>query len=182
MRTRHGSRHIPADLYPRPLLSLPLLLIIPFLLSSCGTSDQEMAEQAELDAIGEIEAILQAQSEDWSRGDVEAFTSAYAQDCTYISATAGLVQGRDALTERYRTGWPDPEAMGSLRLDILEIRPAYVTMKQLFGVIESEGIGGMSIVARWTLTYQDGEPATGLTLIVFRRIDGEWQIVQDASM
>ncbi len=182
MRTRHGSRHVPADLYPQPLLSLPLLFIIPLLLSGCGTSVQEMVEQAELDAISEIEAILNMQSDDWSRGDVEAFTSVYSQDCTYISATAGLVQGRDALTERYRTGWPGPEAMGNLQLDILEIRPAYVTMKQLFGVIESEGIGGMSIVARWTLTYPDQEPSTGLTLIVFRRIAGEWQIVQDASM
>ncbi len=166
MRTRHDNRHVPAKLYPRLLLSLPLLLVIPLLipllLSGCGTSDQKMVEQAELDAISEIEAILNMQSDDWSRGDVEAFTSVYSQDCTYISATAGLVQGRD--------------------LDILEIRPAYVTMKQLFGVIESEGIGGMSIVARWTLTYPDQEPSTGLTLIVFRRIAGEWQIVQDASM
>ncbi|MFC1629188.1 YybH family protein [Gemmatimonadota bacterium] len=156
--------------------------LLLLLMSGCGTSDQKMAEQAELDAISEIEAIVNMQCDDWSRGDVEGFTSVYAENCTYISATAGLVQGRDALTERYRTAYPGPEAMGDLRLDILEMRPAYVTSKQLFGVIESRGIGGMSIVARWTLTYPDQEPATGLTLIVFRRIAGEWQIVQDASM
>ncbi|MFC1499754.1 YybH family protein [Candidatus Zixiibacteriota bacterium] len=164
------------------LQCIPTSMFLFLLLSGCGSSDQQMVEEAELEAIEEIEAILQIQSDDWSRGDVEAFTSVYAEDCTYISATAGLVQGRVALTERYRTGYPGPEAMGDLQLDILEIRPAFVTTKQFFGAFESEDIGGMSIVARWTLTYPDQEPASGLTLIVFRRIAGEWQIVQDASM
>ena len=173
MKGRSGMSRLTAFIF-----LFPVLVSIP----GCGGADQAMTEQAELDAIEEIEAILQIQSDDWSRGDVEAFTSVYAEDCTYISATAGLVQGRDALTERYRTGYPGPEAMGDLQLDILEIRPAFVTSKQFFGTIDSKGIGGMSIVARWTLTYPDQESATGLTLIVFRRIHGEWQIVQDASM
>jgi len=148
----------------------------------CGDSDRAMTEQAELEAINLIEAIMLAQSEDWSRGDIESFTSVYAEDCTYLSATAGLFQGREALTERYRAGYPGPEAMGTLGFEILEMRPAFVTTKQFFGAFESEGIGGMSVVARWNLTYSDKEPSSGLTLIVWRRISGEWQIVQDASM
>ena len=151
-------------------------------LPGCGESDRAMTEEAELEAINQIEAIMQDQSEDWSRGDIESFTSAYAEDCTYLSATAGLFQGRDALTERYRAGYPGPEAMGTLGFEILEMRPAFVTTKQFFGAFESEGIGGMSVVARWNLTYPDKEPSSGLTLIVWRRIAGEWRIVQDASM
>ncbi len=152
------------------------------IVSGCGESDLAMVEEAELEAIDQIEAVMQTQSEDWSRGDIESFTSAYTEDCTYLSATAGLFLGRDALTERYRAGYPGPEAMGTLDFEILEMRPAFVTAKQFFGAFESKGIGGMSVVARWNLTYPDREPASGLTLIVWRRIDGEWKIVQDASM
>jgi hypothetical protein len=72
--------------------------------------------------------------------------------------------------------------MGSLSFEIVEMRPAFVTVKQFFGAFESEGIGGMSVVARWSLTWPDREPDSGLTLIVWRRIGGEWRIVQDASM
>ena len=157
-----------------------LLLAVSF--TGCGDEESAMVERAERDAIDQIEAIMRAQSEDWSRGDVEAFVSAYSEDCTYLSATAGLSQGREALLERYRTGYPGPEAMGELSFEILEMRPAWVTTRQFFGVVDSEGIGGMSVVARWHLGYPDREPASGLTLIVWRRIEGEWKIVQDASM
>ena len=39
-----------------------------------------------------------------------------------------------------------------------------------------------SVVARWILTWPDKPKAEGLTLLVLRRLHGEWRIVQDASM
>ena len=43
-------------------------------------------------------------------------------------------------------------------------------------------VQGMTVAARWTLTYSGKAPATGLTLLVLRPLGGGWAIVQDASM
>jgi len=156
-------------------------LLSASLLVGCGEPSPEATELAELEAVEEIKAILEAQGADWSRGDLEAFTSIYSEDCVYIS-TSGITEGRRALMERYRSRYPDRAAMGSLKLDIIEMRPAFVTVKSMLPVLKSTDIGGISVVARWTLSYPDRQPSTGLTLIVLRRIGGEWKIVHDASM
>lgn len=111
--------------------------------------------------------ILQASAEDWSAGDIERFVSVYAEDCLFITS-AGLTRGREAVLSRYRERYPDPQAMGMLQLEVLETRPAPPD--------------GLTVAARWILAYPDRPAASGHTLIVFRRIDGQWLIVQDASM
>ncbi len=111
--------------------------------------------------------LLAAQAADWSRGDVEAFASIYADDATFV-APSGMTQGRAALVERYRKRYPDRAAMGTLALEVLEVRPG--------------GASVASVVARWTLAYPDKPAASGLTLLVFHRLPAGWRIVQDASM
>jgi len=155
--------------------------LFTLLASGCGEPDSAAIENAELDVIGEIEALLNAQGEDWSRGDLEAFTSIYSDNCVYLS-TSGMVEGREALLQRYRNRYPDEAARGRLTLDIMEIRPAFVTVRSVLPVLKSSDIGGVSVVARWTLSYPDRDASTGLTLLVFRRIEGKWRIVHDASI
>ena len=115
----------------------------------------------------ELTVLLAAQAADWSRGDVEAFASIYAEDATFIAPT-GRTQGRAALVERYRQRYPDRAAMGTLALEVLEVRPG--------------GESVASVVARWTLAYPDNPAVSGLTLLVFHRQPAGWRIVQDASM
>ncbi len=157
------------------------LFLFSLLASGCGEPDREATESAELDVIGEIEALLDAQGEDWNRGDLEAFTSIYSDNCLYLS-TSGMVEGREALLQRYRNRYPDEAARGRLTLDIIEIRPAFVTVRSVLPVLQSSDIGGVSVAARWTLSYPDRDASTGFTLLVFRRIRGKWRIVHDASM
>ena len=117
--------------------------------------------------------MLQRQTEAWNRGDLEAFCSVYDEDATYASPS-GIVRGRAAVQERYRKRYPDRAAMGTLRLDVQEARASSAP--------EGAGVQGVSIVARWRLTYPGKPEAGGLTVLVLRpRGDGEWQIVQDAS-
>ena len=115
----------------------------------------------------ELAALLAAQAADWSRGDVPAFASIYAEDATFV-APSGMTQGRAALVERYRKRYPDRAAMGTLALELLELRPG--------------GESTASVVARWTLAYPDKAAVSGLTLLVFHRLPAGWRIVQDASM
>lgn len=114
-----------------------------------------------------VEATLRVQSDHWNRGALEAFCSHYAEDATFISPS-GKTSGRAALLERYRTRYPDRAAMGTLRLEVLEVRVA--------------GRDAASVVARWSLRYPDKPEASGLTLIVLHRTGKTWSVVQDASM
>ncbi|MEO8277396.1 MAG: nuclear transport factor 2 family protein [Thermoanaerobaculia bacterium] len=117
----------------------------------------------------ELGALLDRQAADWSRGDIEAFASIYADDATFV-APSGMTQGRAALVERYRKRYPDRAAMGALTLEVLELRAA------------GSDAATASLVARWTLRFAEKPPASGLTLLVFERQKGGWRIVQDASM
>ena len=88
-------------------------------------------------AIGQL---LREQSAAWNRGDLDAFCSVYASDATFITPT-GSTRGRQAVLDRYRKKYVDKEGMGSLSLDIEEVR--------------SLPSSGASVIARWTLTWPD---------------------------
>ena len=115
----------------------------------------------------ELRALLEDQAAAWTRGDLDAFCAVYADDATFISPS-GITHGRQAVLDRYRKKYVDKAGMGSLRLEVLEVRGADASHA--------------SVVARWTLTWPDKPKAEGLTLIVFSRTPNGWRIVQDASM
>jgi uncharacterized protein (TIGR02246 family) len=130
--------------------------------------------QAAGDTRAEVTAVLKTQSEAWNRGDLAAFTSVYAEDATFLSPS-GLTKGRAEVLARYRKRYPDAKAMGTLSLEVIEVRPVPVGGPAL----------GASVAARWKLSYPgdaERKTAEGLTLLVLRRAGGSWEIVQDASM
>lgn len=131
------------------------------LLAACACTAGAPAPDA---AIGQL---LREQSAAWNRGDLDAFCSVYASDATFISPS-GMTKGRQAVLERYRKKYVDKQGMGTLRLDIEEVR--------------SLPAAGASVVARWTLTWPDKPEAQGLTLLVLTQTPAGWRIVQDASM
>lgn len=119
----------------------------------------------------EVQAVLQDQVAAWNRGDLAAFCAVYQDDTTFLSPS-GITRGRQAVLDRYRKRYPDKAAMGALVLEPLETRAAPSSNGKTLAV---------SLAARWTLSYPDKAPATGLTLLVLHRVDARWQIVQDAS-
>ena len=152
----------------------PFVLLFSGLLMASGCASIAPAvvespepEKAEAFDASEPLQILQTSAQDWSAGDIERFVSVYAEDCLFITSS-GLTRGRAAVLSRYRQRYPNPQAMGTLQLEVIETRPAPPD--------------GVTVAARWILAYPDKPAASGHTLIVFRRIDGKWQIVQDASM
>jgi uncharacterized protein (TIGR02246 family) len=121
--------------------------------------------------LDEVKAALATQSAAWSRGDIDGFCRSYAEDAVFISPS-GITRGRQAVLDRYKKRYPTPEDMGALALEVIDAR--------FFG--PSAKPEGASLMARWTLTYKTKPTATGLTLIVMRRQELSWQIMQDASM
>jgi peptidoglycan/xylan/chitin deacetylase (PgdA/CDA1 family)/ketosteroid isomerase-like protein len=146
-----------------------------------GLWDRLGDAKATAKALDEVRKLIETQTAAWNRGDLEAFTAAYAEDATFLSPT-GLTRGRGEVLARYRKRYPDGKAMGKLRLDPIEMRPAAGTEFTLVGGARPSRVHGVSVAARWELSYPDKEPASGLTLIVFRRGRDGWEIVQDASM
>lgn len=144
-------------------LTIPLLLLTALAVSAKGPSPE-----------AQVAALLRTQAEAWSRGDLEAFTSVYAEDAAFLSPS-GLTRGRREVLARYRKRYPDAAAMGKLTLEVIETR--------VFPW--GKGAAGASVAARWRLEYPgqaDRKTAEGLTLIVLRRTAKSWEIVQDASM
>jgi peptidoglycan/xylan/chitin deacetylase (PgdA/CDA1 family) len=134
----------------------------------------EQARQAVTD-------LLTEQAEAWSRGDLDAFCSVYADDAVFVS-TSGLTRGRQEILDRYRRRYPDRGAMGTLHLEVVEFNPAAGVEESMLGEARPSAIHGASVVARWTLSYPDREALTGLTLLAMRREGERWIIVHDASM
>jgi beta-aspartyl-peptidase (threonine type) len=136
-----------------------------FLLLTVASASAAFASRSSRD---EIQALLRAQAEAWTRGDLDAFCSVYADDATFISPS-GMTHGRRAVLDRYRDKYEDKAAMGALTLEVLETRS--------LGSPQAS-----SVIARWTLTWPDKPKAEGLTLLVFTRTKDGWRILQDASM
>ena len=114
----------------------------------------------------EVLALLERQAAAWSRGELEAFCSIYADDAVFISPS-GVTRGRAEVLARYQKKYPTAAAMGKLTLSPVDVR---------------ETVDAVSVAARWTLEYPDKPAATGHTVVVFRRMSGKWKIVHDASM
>jgi len=148
---------------------------------ACGRSEPVDTLPAEGAVIEEIEMLIEAQVAAWNSGDIEGFTSVYSDDCKFLSPS-GLTQGRQQVLDRYRRRYPGQAAMGTLRFEFIEMVPMTMEVRSLMGLLKKEGIGGVTVAARWYLSYPDREAASGLTLIVFKRLAGTWQIIQDASM
>jgi uncharacterized protein (TIGR02246 family) len=144
-------------------LALPSIAAPPA--AAVGGGAASRANGAEATVAAELAARLDLQAAAWSRGDLDAFASVYAEDALFLSPS-GTTRGRVELVERYRRRYPDAAAMGRLTLEVLEVRA---------------GADTAGVAARWTLSYADRPDATGLTLLVFRKTAEGWQIVQDAS-
>jgi uncharacterized protein (TIGR02246 family) len=114
----------------------------------------------------DVHTFLSEQVAAWNKGDLEAFTSSYAEDATFNSPT-GVTKGRDQVLARYKKRYPDKAAMGTLSFELLETRA------------QSSAV---SIAAKWTLTYPNKPAASGHTLLVIHPRGTSWMIVQDASM
>lgn len=149
-----------------------------------GLWDRLAAVRRAADARGAVEALLKTQADAWNRGDLETFTSVYAEDASFL-ATTGLTRGRQQVLDRYRRRYPDQKAMGTLTLEVIEARPVQGVEFTALGDARPGRVHALSVAARWKLAYP-GQPekktAEGLTLLVLRRHGDTWEIVQDASM
>ena len=139
------------------MISVGLLLLL------VGTVSPVLAQQSK--DIETVRSILLRQSDDWNRGDIDAFMVGYwpSEKLQFIGGK-GVTYGWQNTLERYKRVYPDKSTMGQLKFDILEVQQLSKKVIMLTG--------------KYTLTREHDQP-TGHFLLVWRKIKGEWLIVAD---
>jgi uncharacterized protein (TIGR02246 family) len=118
----------------------------------------------------EIRAMMTHSEAAWNRGDLAAFAADYDDSpaTTFIGRdiTHG---GTQAILDRYRRGYPTPEAMGTLTYSEIGVR--------------SLGNGYALANGRYALkrTQAGGGDAAGRFTLVLRKTKAGWKIIHDHS-
>lgn len=113
-----------------------------------------------------IRQVLAEQNKRWNLGDIPGFMAYYhhSQDLKFISKN-GITQGWDATLARYHSAYPNQEAMGQLKFDILEVD---VTASKTAWVI-----------GKWHLTRPKLGDMGGHFTLLLKKVKGQWLIFRD---
>jgi uncharacterized protein (TIGR02246 family) len=116
-----------------------------------------------------IRQLLDKQTADWNRGDVEAFMQAYenSPDTTFVGQT--VQYGYATILERYKKLYATPAAMGNLTFSHLAIRVL--------------GSGYATVTGNFHLerTPAGGGNADGIFSLVLKKDATGWKIILDHS-
>ncbi len=149
----------------RHITSVPLLTYLTFLttltlLTFTTASAQQTNEQT-------IRAILNRQTTEWNKGNIEGFMKGYwNSDSLLFVGKSGPKYGYRTTLENYRKSYPDTTVMGKLQFTILKV--------------EALSSDCYFVLGKWQLARSIGDVGGHYTLI-FRKIRGEWVIVSDHS-
>lgn len=133
-----------------------------FLIASLSTSyAQNKDEQS-------ILKTLDNQIEYWNKGNIEQFMVGYwASDSLMFIGKNGMTMGYQKTFDNYKKGYPDRAAMGTLKFDILRLKPL--------------GKKHYLVIGKWHLTRPEKGDVGGHFSLVFEKIKGVWVIIADHS-
>jgi beta-aspartyl-peptidase (threonine type) len=151
---------------PKPTRHI-LLITLALLIFTLLASAQSGADSYPKDRAA-ITQLLTTQQDDWNKGNVDAFMSAYwkSPDLTFVGAS-GLQRGYDAVYARYKKAYPDGAAMGHLDFSELEFH--------------FTGNDGALVIGHWHLTREKsgGGDIGGVFSLVWQRFPEGWRIIHD---
>jgi hypothetical protein len=139
-----------------------LLIICTLILSQTGFT--QTTEQEDKEA---ILAVLKAQRLAWSDHNIEEFMEGYwKSDSLKFYGSNGVTYGWDNTLERYKQAYPTPDHTGILSFKINAI--SKITDEAYY------------VMGEYHLKRTVGN-ATGIFMIIFKRIEGQWKIIADTS-
>ena len=114
-----------------------------------------------------VTKTLQTQTIAWNSGDLETFMQPYwHSDSLMFIGKTGITYGWQNTLNNYKKGYPNKEAMGTLKFEILQA-------KQL-------DANYISMVGKWNLTKTAGN-VSGHFSLLWKKIKEEWVIIMDHS-
>jgi ketosteroid isomerase-like protein len=142
-------------------MSMRKILLLAILLFSI----QGFAQK--LDDAKAILKILEKQTYEWNKGNIDSFMNGYWQsDSLMFIGKSGVTYGYDNTLANYKKGYGDTAKMGKLYFTILHMRK--LSPEYYF------------VVGKWFLKRSVGDIGGHYTLL-FRKIKGRWCIVADHS-
>lgn len=136
-----------------------LLLSVTFCLGATAQTEFE-DKQA-------IKAVMKAQQEAWSLGDLEGFMKGYwKNDSLKFYGSRGLTRGWQQTLDNYKKGYPTQAESGTLTFTLDDISKI--------------SIDNYWVMGQYHLKREVGD-ANGVFIIIFKKINGEWKIVADMS-
>lgn len=126
-----------------------------------------LAGRAQPNDVQKIRAVMDQQTTAWNRGDLRAFMDTYwKSDSLLFVGSKGVTYGWQQTLNNYRKSYPSKEEMGQLKFVLLKIQPL--------------GKGFYNVVGKWQLSRKMGD-LNGHFTLVFKKVSGNWKIIQDHS-
>ncbi len=118
-------------------------------------------------AIAAIRRLMDRQTADWNRGDIEAFATGYKNSPDILFVGRTVSRGYAEMLARYRKGYPTADAMGKLTFTNLEpvlLDDRFATATGNFHLERTPAGGGN---------------ADGIFSLVFEKTPTGWKIIRD---
>ncbi|WP_263380995.1 YybH family protein [Granulicella paludicola] len=116
-----------------------------------------------------ILAMMNKSSDDWNKGDMDAFATAYKNSPDILFIGRKTSRGYDQMVATYKKSYATREAMGQLTFSQLEVQPLDAHFATVTGHfhLERKATGGGN--------------ADGYYLLVVEKTAAGWKIVRDDS-
>ncbi len=114
-----------------------------------------------------IRAVLDRQTADWNRGDIEAFAAGYKNSPDILFMGRTIQHGYAEMLARYKRTYPTPARMGTLSFSRLEVQPLDASFATVTGLYHLER------------STENGGNADGYYLLVMEKTPQGWKIVRD---
>ena len=139
-----------------------LLIICALVIGQISFSQSTEKEDTEA-----IQAVLKAQRLAWSKNNIEEFMEGYwKSDSLKFYGSNGVTYGWENTLERYKKAYPTEDHTGKLSFKINDI--SKITD------------GAYYVLGEYHLKRNVGN-ATGIFMVIFKKINGKWKIIADTS-
>jgi hypothetical protein len=111
-----------------------------------------------------IRAVLARQVSDWNTFNIEGFMQGYWKSDSMMFVGSKITYGWDSTLARYKRNYPNPDAMGKLRFEILKMQ-----------FVSSDAC---LVTGKFFLQRKSDNPSGSFTLL-FRKKKEKWVVVYD---
>jgi ketosteroid isomerase-like protein len=138
-----------------------ILVYLLLCISTFSLAQKKFDQLAEGNA---IRTVLAQQVADWNNFNIEGFMQGYWKSDSLLFIGAKITHGWDSTLARYKKSYPNKEAMGVLRFEIIRL--------------QFTSTDACLVTGRYFLQRKTDSPS-GVFTLLFRKKSGKWVVVYD---